>query len=240
MKRSCILVCLLVISLLPASAESLIGNLIESGLDSATRNHTSSVVLNGETVYLGGISLRSLKGVMQTHDFSALPHEQRITLFDQSKVPVTWPVFKNLLAGFGKGSQLQGDLGSELFGIITDWTTLSAVGVGAGLLLVDFLFIYPFSQLNGGNTGYFETDDALQELALQTMLIGGGAFVAGRVIQSLLPLIYGSRYNSNLRKGLGLSRKMEDTFAFDIGIMPVITDLGAAPTGVQLVARIGM
>jgi hypothetical protein len=125
----------------------------------------------------------------------------------------------------------------QLFGIITDWATLSLVGSGMGMLVVDLMFIYPFrSSLQ--DEQFFSDSDQLVTLALDTMLVGGIAFGVGRIIQALLPVSYGARFNRNLRNTLGLTRKMEDRFSLDIGLVPATTMDHSLRMGVQFAARV--
>lgn len=237
MKRLYFVCGLLLVLLLPLAGKSTAMMLVETGLDATSRTQSIAVEIDGETIYLGGISLRSLKQVMNNHDFSPLPLEERIRLYDEAHLALTWPAFKNLLVGFGEGSKLQGDTASSLFGIITDWATLSLVGSGMGMLVVDLMFIYPFrSSLQ--DEQFFSDSDQLVTLALDTMLVGGIAFGVSRIIQALLPVSYGARFNRNLRNTLGLTRKMEDRFSLDIGLVPATTMDHSLRMGVQFAARV--
>lgn len=197
--------------LLPLRGQEASEILIVESFDTNESNPAQFVLIDGEKVFLGGISLRSLNKVVKNHDFSGLAFQVRSNVYQGSKLPITWPVFKNVLAGFGEGSELQGDLGGKIFGVVADWTSSSLLGVGLGGLLIDLFFVYPFYQLQG-DKGFFETDDALRELSVGALLIGAGTFVIGRIIQAVLPVSYGSRYNTTLRNGLGLNKDMEDVF----------------------------
>ena len=106
-----------------------------------------------------------------------------------------------------------------------------AAGVGITLLLFDFIFIFP-GHAALGEEYWFGSSDKLLTAALTTTFAGAGTFALGRVIQAILPLSYGSRYNKTLREGLGLGKKMEDTFIFEVGAAPTMEG------GVLLTARV--
>ncbi|MPM71784.1 hypothetical protein SDC9_118755 [bioreactor metagenome] len=57
------------------------------------------------------------------------------------------------------------------------------------------------------------------------MAVGGGAFVVGRLIQALIPLTFGSRYNKTLRKGLMLDKNLSDTLTLDVSLVPISDSL---------------
>ena len=57
------------------------------------------------------------------------------------------------------------------------------------------------------------------------MAIGGGGFVVGRLIQALIPLCFGARYNKVLRNGLMLDKHLSDTLSLDVALVPVSDSL---------------
>lgn len=233
MRRITIGLCLLLLlgSPLSAGVKSTLIKGAAKGIDAFSTNTSHAVEIGGETVRVGGRSLSNLKKTFETYDFSILPHSERVELYNDAKLSIAWPAFRNLTVGFGKGSELQGDTAGEWFGIISDGVSIAATGVGITLLLFDFIFIFP-GHAALGEEYWFGSSDKLLTAALTTTFAGAGAFALGRVIQAILPLSYGSRYNKTLREGLGLGKKMEDTFIFEVGAAPTME------RGVLLAARV--
>ncbi len=203
--------------------------IVQSGLDIASRELAHPVSVGGETVYFGGITHRQLKQTLQEHDVSILPYQNRLEIYQETHQDVTWPAFKNLLAGFGSGSKLQGDISGELFGMVSDWTTLSIVGVGFGIMAAEYFFTYPL---------FYDIDEPyrygsaypLSDVSLTMMIAGGGAFVLGRIIQALIPVSYGLRYNRTLRNGLGITKEMTDSWSVGMALRHM-TDEHMSPMG---------
>ena len=110
MKRHMVLLLLFSLLLVPVSANSAIGMILETGLGTATKTYSPPVIVDGETVHFGGGSHKEVKQTFQTYDFSTLAFDERLDLYHSTLLSVTWPAFKNLLAGFGSGSKLQGHL----------------------------------------------------------------------------------------------------------------------------------
>lgn len=220
---------LVLVLFVPLSAQSLLISLLGSGLDALDTHDGIAVNLAGERVFLGGSTLSSLKRTLKNHDFQQLPFEQRLELYEQVQVSITWPVFKNLLVGFGSGSKLQGDLGGQLFGQIADWTAATTIGVGLGTYLIDFLFIQIFTASSPN------FDDPLQDFAVGTMVAGALFLVAERAIQALLPIPYGLRHNKALRTGLGITKEGSDALAFSVAAVPVLKN---SRVGMQVAAFI--
>ena len=201
---------------------------------------SGTVLLDGQRVPLRGTPLVTLKNTFSNHDFSTLPYASRLDLYEQSKVSITWPVFKNLIFGFGKGSQIQNDISSELFGIITDLSGFSISGSGFGLFIVDMLFIFPFYAT--GNESYsIDSSDPFAAISLYSMLIGGGGTVVlGRIVQTILPITYGNRYNRILRQGLHLTKDLEDTMTLEFSIKPKLIINHDLRMGMQFVGTINL
>ena len=213
MKR--FLMCSLVLFFLvvPLCAQSLLLSLVGTGLDAMDTQDGIPVEIEGERVYLGGSTLGTLKRTLKNHDFGQLPFDQRLALYEQAQISIAWPAFKNLLAGFGSGSKLQGDLGGQLFGQIADWTAATTIGVGLGTYLIDLFFI----QLFAASSNF---DDPLQDFAVGTMAVGAIFLLTERVIQAVLPIPYGARYNKTLRNGLGVSKDGSDALSISVAFVP--------------------
>jgi len=157
MKHFLIGLVVLLVLVVPLSAQPPLISLVGTGLDALNTEDGIPVEIDGERVYLGGSTLGALKKTFKNHDFSQLTFEQRSALYEQAQVSIAWPAFKNLLAGFGSGSKLQGDLGGQLFGQIADWTAATTIGIGMGTFLIDLFFIQVFS---AGSSSF---DDPLQD-----------------------------------------------------------------------------
>lgn len=199
---------------------------------------SSVELMNIDMPQLQGSTISHMKHTFARYDFTQVPLQDRIDVYQQAKVSIVWPVFKNLLFGFGKGSQLQHDRSTEWFGIISDAATLSVASIGVGLFIFDFLLLYPLYAISGESYG-FGSSDPITDIALYSMCIGGGAFVVGRIVQAIMPLIHGPRYNRILRNGLGLTKDEANRMEIALGVNPVINKDLDVSTGIQLTASIG-
>jgi len=215
------LVLILLILLFPLAARSLIFDLVMEGLDFAFAfNKPYKVSLNGESVVIGGSNFRNLKKTLSNHDFSILSFDERLNLYDAVKLPIGRAVSRNLLIGFGKGSLAQGDKGGQLFGLIGDYLSLGFVAFGSTALLIDALSIYLFSSIGNSNADFWDREDEFRDLSVAALKIGAIAFGVSRLIQIILPINYGLKYNKTLRNSFGLSKKREDLFDFEVGFIP--------------------
>ena len=238
MKRFLVCAMLVLLMLVHLSAEPLLISMLGAGLDALSTSDGIPVELEGEQVFLGGSTLRSLKKTFKANDFLQLPFEQRSELYKEAKLSITWPVFNNLLAGFGRGSRSQGDLGGQLFGQIADWTAATTIGVGATAFLIDLFFLQIFYNLN--NTSSSPSDDPLQKFAIDTMIVGLILLAAERVVQAIIPIPYGLRYNKALRNGLGVNKDGSDMLSLQVDLLP---SLGMDPSqkmGIQVVGRVSV
>jgi len=232
MKHFLIWLVVLLVLVVPLSAQPPLISLVGTGLDALNTEDGIPVEIDGERVYLGGSTLGALKKTFKNHDFSQLTFEQRSALYEQAQVSIAWPAFKNLLAGFGSGSKLQGDLGGQLFGQIADWTAATTIGIGMGTFLIDLFFI---QVLSAGSSSF---EDPLQDFAVGAMTVGAIFLaVAERVIQAILPIPYGARYNKTLRNGLKVTKDGGDALGLSLAVGPVIR---VTELGMQVAATIHM
>lgn len=238
MKRAMILIVMVIIlstSTLFAAGEFLF-SIIGLGLDTAStiKHGKTEVILSdsGSSVSIGGTGVRKLKKTFEEHDFASLNYEDRLELSERLSVSITWPVFKNLLVGFGSGSALQHDTLGSITGIVLDSVTGGAVGVGLGLFIVDAIFLAPLRGYSGSNPN----DDELLQLSLDLMMYGAIGFGVGRVIQAMLPLVYGPRYNKVVRTHLGINKDKSDAYGVNLGFAPILGEGGALHW--QVAARI--
>ncbi len=223
MKRIACMAFLLVLmanSLFATVVGDALGSIVGSSLDMAASDYATVVQIDGQEFGLGGKGIASLKHTFKQHDFSQVSLQERQEIYGKAQISLGWPAWKNLLVGFGAGSKLQGDFGGMLFGQISDWTTLTIAGAGLGVLLLDFLFIQIFNT-SSGSMQLSNPDDPFNQFGLAAMAIGGGAFVVGRLIQALIPLAFGARYNRVLRNGLMLDKNLSDTLGMDVALVPV-------------------
>jgi len=233
------LILVLCAAVAPLSAAPLLLDVIGLGLDVATTGRSSSVIVEGEAISLGGSSVKALKRSLGEYDFSTLPLTDRLAIYDEAKVSITGPVFRNLLLGFGSGSKSQGDRAGVLFGTVLDATSAGVLGLGLSLYLIDLLFIAPWGTI--GNPGYnhFENpDDELQQIAGGLVIGGLIALGAGRIIQAVLPIGYGVRHNKALRDGLGVTKDGADAFSLSVALVPVRRNTTDLAVGLSLASRV--
>ncbi len=229
----CLVLVLLSSSLL--SANAIIG-IIGAGIDVLTTRAYTTMEIDGEKVTIGGSSIRGLKKSIEKHDFAQVDYPQRLALYENAKMSVGWPITKNLLLGFGSGSKIQGDMGGKLVGEILDWTTLTSVGVGASLYLIELFLLAPWA----GSTGYVPGSSELGDIANGFLIGGAIGFGVSRVVQAILPAIYGARHTKALREGLGINKDKSDAFSLNIGAVPVISQQGTISLGMNVSARISL
>lgn len=228
--------CVLIILLTsPLFAASLLFNIIGAGIDVLTTRAFTTVEIDGKKVTIGGNSIGGVKRSLAKYDFSTVEYPDRLALYEAAKLPVAWPSAKNLLLGFGSGSKIQGDMGGKLFGEIADWASLSSVGVGASLYLIELILVAPWA----GSGGY-KPGEQLGELANGFLIAGAIGFGASRLIQAIMPPIYGARHSKALRQGLGINKDTSDAFSLNIGAVPLVDASGSISLGVQMSARISL
>ncbi len=235
MKKILTTTLLLFVIVISLGASNLLTSFVKTTIDLASLPTLKKVVIDGEEVPLGGISVRKLKKNLADHDFASLALEERVAIYQETRQDIGKPVFRNFIWGFGKGSQRQGDVAGHITGMVLDWTTLTVTGLAASIALIDVLVLATLGQSPDMKT------DPLLEATVYTMIGGVGAFVLGRIVQAILPTIYGSRYNKTLRNGLNLTKDMNDsTTALAFGFEPALYLADEKPTmGVKFVANLG-
>ena len=213
MKR--ILVCLLLVVNLTVylGAGSIAVTSLKIGRELLTEKSNVVFRFLGQDVHLQGESLHSLKRTFKVYDYSLLPFENRLVLYNASKRPINKAMLMNLVQGFGQGSALQKDVVGQTFGQIADWTAGTAIVTGAGIYLFDYLLLPLLDQES-------TQPEKSKNLAILLMKYGAILFAGERLIQAVIPLPYGLIYNSTLRKGLGVSKNGDDAFAFTLSMMP--------------------
>lgn len=237
MKRPLVFALVVLFVLIPVSAKPLAISLLGTVMDAVDTKSGLAVDLDGEQVFLGKSTLGSLKRTFKTHDFLQLPFEQRSELYEGTHVSIAWPVAKNLFVGGGGGSKLQGDVGGRLFGQIADWTAATTIGVGLGTYLIDLFLIQIFT---GGDNSSSINDDSLKDFALATMKVGAIFLLTERVVQAILPIPFGLRYNKTLRNGLGVNKDGSDMIPIRVALVPVAVMKSNHDLAMQVVGRVSI
>lgn len=238
MKR--IMVVLLLCAVLaPLSSAPILLDLIGLGLDVATTKRSSAVIVEGETITLGGSSVKAMKKSLAEFDFTTVEFSDRLAIYEEAKTNITWPVFKNLLLGFGSGSKSQGDRGGALVGTLLDSTAVTTLGVGLSLYLIDFLFVAPWGAIGNPSYNHLEnSDDELMQIAGGLVIGGLIGLGASRIIQAVLPISYGARHNKALRDGLGIQKDGSDGFALSVALVPVLSADRELSLGFAVASRV--
>ncbi len=213
----CVLLCIVISSLHSAVP---VVDLLKIGYDLATIKRVTKMDIDGVQISLGGISVKGLRRTMAKYDFTELEFEDRLALYEKAKVPIMLPAVRNALQGMGKGSKNQGDLGGKLFGMVGDYASYGVIGVGIMLIAIDAFIVGIFS---GGDPDAFNwdnTDDELLMMGKNLVTWGLVGFASQRLVQLIIPIGYGTRYNKTLRDGLGITRDEGDGFSLSMGLSP--------------------
>jgi len=216
MKRLSVLIILLVLltSTLLAVGELLFDVAIV-GLDimAAAGKGPVTVTLEGEKepITIGGTGIKPMRRTFEEHDFSTLGYEERLKIYDRLSVPVVWPIVKNITIGFGNGSVLQYDSIGALTGAVLDGASTIVMSVGLGIF-IGLISIHPDTL----------TDHLpLFSIGVDLMVAGMIGYGASRIIQGIIPAVYGLRYNKILREGLGLEKDRSDALNPSLGFAPL-------------------
>ncbi len=242
MKRVLIATILILFSLQTILASAFVGtvltNVISIGFDLATTKRVTKFDIDGEKINIGGISIKGLKKSISSYDFSSVGFGDRYSLYEKAKAPITWPMISNVLLGYGKGSKSQGDLGGELFGLISDWTSLGIIATGIILYTVDIFITGGLVAMFGGEYQFNDPNNELQQTARG--LLAGGFITLGatRLAQLFIPLSYGLRYNKVLRSSLGVTKDKSDAFGLSLSVVPAIVINDNSQVGLNLVAKL--
>jgi len=236
MKRLLLLLMLLLLlaTALSAATGNLLLDAVVFGLDVATKAGKGKVEVTfpdeEEAISIRRVSLKKMRTTFEEHDFLVLDYEQRLEIYNRLSVPVAWPIAKNVIIGFGKGSKLQRDTIGSITGIVMDSASTVAVGTGLTLIIFDAILV----GILGGeeNIEYDELKTTAENL-LFGGLIGLGV---SRVVQGIMPTVYGLRYNKVLRTGLGLAKDKSDALSPSLGFAPIPTRDGQLQW--QIAARI--
>jgi hypothetical protein len=232
MKRLMILVMVLSV-LTPVFAIGPVLGVIGVGLDIVTTKHSTTLIIDGEEITIGGSSIKGLQKSMDQYDFSTLNFDERLSIYENAQVSIGWPVAKGLLLGFGSGSKAQGDIGGKIFGEIADWTALATIGIGLTTYIVEFIVIAPWL----GDQEYPKGTE-MQQIAKGFLIGGAIGFGVERIIQAILPAVYGNKHNKVLRDNLGITKDGQDSFTFNVGMVPVVDREGSVNLGMQVGARL--
>jgi len=225
--------------LAPLASAPILFDVIGRGLDAATTKRSSSVVVDGETISVGGSSVKAMKKSLAEFDFTTVSFSDRLAIYEEAKTNITWPVFKNLLLGFGSGSKSQGDRSGALVGTLLDSTAMTVLGVGLGLGIIDFLILAPLYGINDTDGNPFNNpDNELMQIAGGLVIGGLVGLGASRIIQAVLPISYGARHNKALRDGLGIQKDGFDGFALSMAVVPVLSPDRELSLGFAVASRV--
>jgi hypothetical protein len=213
-KRSFVLVvfmCLLLSSLFSYSLFEAIVDTTFSGIEIAG---DMNKMRKGFQAPFGGTSIGRLKKGLAQENLGQYSFNERLELYDTVKVSVGWPTAKNALLGFGLGSKLQHHQLGYVIGQVGDWSAVSLAIFGATMYFIEAIPEMFLTQ--GGVQGVQEN----HEISTLFFIAGGATLAASRLIQVIIPLVYGPTYNKTLRDGLYLSDDLQDTFSLDVGLLP--------------------
>jgi len=174
----------------------------------------------GESISIGRAGLGTMKRVFDEHDFLSFEYEERLAIYDRLSVPLAWPILKNITLGFGSGSRLQRYQVGALVGVVLDSASLIVIGAGFFGMIFEGWVI----GLSGGPD--IDEDAYMKMTSLKFLLGGVIALKASRIIQGIIPAVYGLRYNKVLRDGLGLNKDRSDALGPAIGFAPIPTPDG--------------
>ncbi len=157
--------------------------------------------------------------------------EQRREVYETYHVTSGNAIFRNVVIGFGNGSKRQGDTWGSLIGAIGD-------GLGFGLLvasgtcfLIDLLTFQTLGAASGSQEVGTLSDSPLMAVT-KALAIGGGVVIGvNRLVGIIPPLVYSARYNSKLRSGLGLDKKL------NLAAAPVVNPV-SGNLGVTMMASV--
>jgi len=218
-KRIASIVLLCLIMTLLYSAVPVV-DLLKVGYDLATIRRVTKMDIDGVQISLGGVSVKGLRRTMAGYDFTGLAFEDRLALYEKAKVPIALPVVRNALQGMGKGSKSQGDLGGKLFGMVADYASYGVISVGIILIAIDAFIVGVFSGADPDAFDWNNTDDELLMMGKNFVTWGLIGFAGERLVQLIIPIGYGVRYNKTLRDGLGVTGDGADAFSLSMGLNP--------------------
>lgn len=177
-------------------------------------------------ITIGGTGIKPMRRTFEEHDFSTLGYEERLKIYNRLSVPIVWPIVKNITIGFGNGSVLQYDSMGALTGAVLDGASAITLSVGLGIF-IGLISVHPDT---------FSDHLPLFSVGVDLMVAGMIGFGASRIIQGIIPAVYGLKYNKVLREGLGLEKDRSDALRPALGFAPLPTRDGRLQW--QIAARI--
>lgn len=172
-----------------------------------------------------------LENHLMSLDVDTMTLEQRREVYEAYHVTSGNAIFRNVVIGFGNGSKRQGDTWGSLIGAIGD-------GIGFGLLvasgacfLIDLITLQTLGVASGSQEVGSLSDSPIMGVTKALAISGGIVIGVNRLIGIIPPLVYSSRYNSKLRNGLGLDKKL------NLAAAPVVNPLNG-DLGVTMMASI--
>ena len=168
------------------------------------------------SITIGGTGIKPLRRTFEEHDFSILGYEERLKIYNRLSVPVVWPIVKNITIGFGNGSVLQYDSLGALTGAVLDGASAITLSVGLGIF-IGLISVHPDT---------FSDQLPLFSVGVDLMVAGMIGLGVSRIVQAIIPAVYGLRYNKVLREGLGLEKDRSDALRPALGFAPLPTSDG--------------
>lgn len=150
--------------------------------------------------------------------------EQRREIYEAYHVESGNAIFRNVVIGFGTGSKRQGDGWGSFIGALGDGIGFGLLTASAACFLIDLMTFQSFGAATGGQEVGTLSDSPLMEITKILAISGGVVIGVNRLVGIIPPLVYSARYNSRLRGGLGLDKKLN--LAMAPAVNPYNGDLG--------------
>lgn len=191
-------------------------------------NFTMDVVGSAIDAYDNGgrPPLNQLEKHLASLDVGNMTLEQRREVYEAYHVESGNAIFRNVVIGFGTGSKRQGDGWGSFIGALGDGIGFGLLTASATCFLIDLLTLQSLGVATGGQEVGTLSDSPLMEITKILAISGGVVIGVNRLVGIIPPLVYSARYNSRLRGGLGLDKKLN--LAMAPAVNPYSGDLGVA------------
>lgn len=150
--------------------------------------------------------------------------EQRREVYEAYHVESGNAIFRNVVIGFGTGSKRQGDGWGSFIGALGDGIGFGLLAASATCFLIDLLTLQTLGVATGGQEVGTLSDSPLMAVTKILAISGGVVIGVNRLVGIIPPIVYSARYNSRLRGGLGLDKKLNLAMAPTVN--PYSGDLG--------------
>ncbi len=215
--------CLLIFFIIAVALSS---SLFASDLLSFTMNVVGSAIDaygNG-----GRPPLDQLEKHLDSLNVGNMTLEERREIYEAYHVESGNAIFRNVVIGFGTGSKRQGDGWGSFIGALGDGIGFGLLTASATCFLIDLLTLQTLGVATGGQEVGTLSDSPLMEITKILAISGGVVIGVNRLVGIIPPLVYSARYNSRLRGGLGLDKKLNlaavpavNPYSGDLGVVMV-------------------